>query len=39
MVAGALFDVNFHLPYVVSGALVLGVAGALATLRDETTAP
>ncbi len=39
VVAGALFDVNFHLPYVVSGALVLGVAGALATLRDETTAP
>ena len=34
VIAGALFDVDFHLPYVVSAVLVLGVAGALLTLRD-----
>jgi len=34
VIAGALFDVDFHAPYVVSAILVLGVAAALATLRD-----
>lgn len=38
VIAGALFDVDFHLPYVLSGLLVLGVCGALWTLRDDANA-
>ena len=34
VIAGALFDADFHLPYVVSAILVVGVAVTLATLRD-----
>jgi DHA1 family tetracycline resistance protein-like MFS transporter len=34
VLAGALFDVDFHLPYVASAALVLGVAASIATLRE-----
>lgn len=35
VIAGALFDVDFHLPYVVSAVLVLSVAIALGTLSDR----
>lgn len=35
VIAGALFDADYHLPYVLSGVLVLGVAIALWTLHDD----